>query len=63
MAQMCVKPANSQGGPRYGLVGDMEQTVSQYMAWQHDALQAVVGVLKEDLMTVDRMMEEIQRKS
>ncbi|XP_045101701.1 nucleoporin p54-like isoform X3 [Portunus trituberculatus] len=62
MAQMCVKPASSQGGPRYGLVGDMEREVSQYMAWQHDALQAVVGVLKEDLTVVDGMMEEIQRK-
>lgn len=63
MAQMCVKPASSQGGPRYGLVGDMEREVSRYMAWQHDALQAVVGVLKEDLTVVDSMMEEIQRKS
>ncbi|XP_050723621.1 nucleoporin p54-like isoform X8 [Eriocheir sinensis] len=63
MAQMCVKPASSQGGPRYGLVGDMERVVSQYMAWQHDALQAVVGVLKEDLVVVDSMVEEIQRKS
>ncbi|XP_063870666.1 nucleoporin p54-like isoform X6 [Scylla paramamosain] len=62
MAQMCVKPASSQGGPRYGLVGDMEREVSQYMAWQHDALQAVVGVLKEDLTVVDSMMEEIQCK-
>lgn len=62
MAQMCVKPASSQGGPRYGLVGDMEREVSMYMAWQHDALQAVVGVLKEDLTVVNSMMEEIQRK-
>ncbi|XP_071551857.1 nucleoporin p54 isoform X4 [Panulirus ornatus] len=63
MAQMSVKPGNSRSGPRYGLVGDKEKEVAQYVAWQHDALQAVVGVLKEDIQTVDNMMEEIQRKS
>ncbi|KAK8741931.1 hypothetical protein OTU49_002016 [Cherax quadricarinatus] len=63
MAQMSVKPGSSRGGPRYGLVGDKEKDVSQYMSWQHDALQAVVSVLKEDMRVVDSMMEEIQRKS
>ncbi|KAG0726551.1 Nucleoporin p54 [Chionoecetes opilio] len=62
MAQMCVRPASSQGGPRYGLVGDMEGDVSQYVAWQHDALQAVVGVLREDLSVADTMAEEVLRK-
>lgn len=63
MAQMSVKPGNSRGTPRYGLVSDKEKEVSQYVAWQQDALKAVVGVLKEDIQIVDSMLEEAQRKS
>lgn len=63
MAQMSVKPGSSRSGPRYGLVGDKEKDISQYVAWQHDALQAVVSVLKEDMQAVDNIMQETQRKS
>ncbi|XP_069168821.1 nucleoporin p54 isoform X5 [Procambarus clarkii] len=63
MAQMSVKPGSSRGAQRYGLVSDKEKDVSQYMSWQHDALQAVVCVLKEDMQVVDNMREEIHRRS
>lgn len=63
MAQMSVKPGSSRSGARYGLVGDKEKAISQYVAWQHDALQALVGVLKEDMQAVDNINEEIQKKS
>ncbi|KAK3874859.1 hypothetical protein Pcinc_020240 [Petrolisthes cinctipes] len=63
MAQMSVKPGNSRGTPRYGLVTDKEKEVSRYVAWQQDALKAVVGVLKEDTQIVDSMLEEVQHKS
>ncbi|KAK4318415.1 hypothetical protein Pmani_010583 [Petrolisthes manimaculis] len=63
MAQMSVKPGNSRGTPRYGLVTDKEKEVSRYVAWQQDALKAVVGVLKEDMQIVDSMLEEVQQKS
>lgn len=62
MAQMSVKPGNSRGNPRYGLVGDKEKDITHYIAKQQDALQAVVGVLKDDMQTVDNIVEEIQRK-
>ncbi|XP_064117157.1 nucleoporin p54-like [Macrobrachium nipponense] len=62
MAQMSVKPGNSRGNPRYGLVGDKEKDITLYIAKQQDALQAVVGVLKDDMQTVDNIVEEIQRK-
>ncbi|XP_042225352.1 nuclear pore complex protein Nup54-like isoform X2 [Homarus americanus] len=63
MAQMSVKPGSCRGGPRYGLISDKERDVSQYVSLQHNALQAVVVVLKEDMQVVDSMIEEIQRKS
>ncbi|KAK7082544.1 Nuclear pore complex protein Nup54 [Halocaridina rubra] len=63
MAQMSVKPGNSKGNQRFGLVGDVEKEVTQYVARQQDALRAVVAVLKEDLQTIDTMTEEIKRKS
>ncbi|XP_068237940.1 nucleoporin p54-like isoform X2 [Palaemon carinicauda] len=62
MAQMSVKPGNSRGNPRYGLVGDKEKDITQYIAKQQDALKAVVSVLREDMQSVDTMREEIQRK-
>ncbi|XP_042875293.1 nucleoporin p54-like isoform X17 [Penaeus japonicus] len=63
MAQMSVKPSGSRSCPRYGLVNDKEKDVSQYISWQQEALNAVVAVLKEDLLIADSMAEELQKKS
>ena len=62
MAQMSVKPGSSRGAQRYELPCDKERGISQYLTWQHDALQALVCALKEDMLVVDDMREEIQRK-
>ncbi|CAL4065470.1 unnamed protein product, partial [Meganyctiphanes norvegica] len=59
MAQMSVAAGSDVSGPRYGLVGDVEKDLTQYLKWQQEALGSIVSVLKEDNKTADAMLQEV----